>query len=680
MKFDLKSLKLNYQIVLSQHRDPVRVKKVIAYLEKAKRYFSKLYAEGNSYLTDEDYDILVVGALKVLDPDNKVLDEVGSPPSEALEKAKLPMLCGSLDNLKYDDDSVDKWVSSIMQVVNCGCDDHHQPTTVASQKLDGITMLNLYKNGKLVSSFKRGDGYIGHDITPHAMVMPSVPKRLENVPPLFTTRGEAVMPEAIFQAKYKKKDENDKEGYKTARNMVAGIFNNKEPDIEKLKDVDYVTYEVKEPDSLNKTDQLYLLKTLGFKVALYEKFYSIDRDVLASCLKRMKENSIYTLDGVVIDVDADAYRKAMGFETNSIRPKYAKAFKMYDTVYSTRVISREWVVSKNGLLKPVVIFEPLDINGVTVQRAAGKTAKRIREWGIGIGSLISVIRSGDTIPDILNVIEATDPDIPTHCPACATKLEYTDEYEVDLICPNKQCPGRVYKRIIAFFRGVCVDGFNSGIASKFVKAGYDSVDKVLAMTVEDIKAIEGFQDRSATKLYNNMQKAFQTVDLATLMHATGFFGRSLGSTKLADIIDFYGAEQTLDFAHNTLEYIERKIVAIKGFEKTTADLFQRGIYLFRAWFSSNQTLFPGAFSKKEVKEVAQVSDKLANQVVLFTGFRDTDLSNKVVENGGTIVDSFSKKVTIVVAKNFDKPSDKVKKAMAAGITTVSKNDFMETYF
>ena len=360
--YTLDELKRIHQLVTKGN---MMKQSAIIYLEGAKRHFSDLYGKGTSPLTDREYDEYVVDFLHFLDPNNKALEEVGAPPSGELIKVKLPQACGSLNNMYYNNDSVTKWIKALLSTADVGGRIVVQNYT-DTQKLDGITMYITYKQGKLSKAYKRGNGIIGTDITRHALLMPSVPKTVDT-PGFFAVRGEAVMEEELFISKYKKK-EDDKKGYRTSRNMVAGMFNKKHPIPEVMKDIDLVVYEVKYPEDLNKEDQLKTAEEKGFNIALYEKMECINDEILKEILIKLRKKSKYLMDGIVVDVDSVKYRKIIGFETNSINPKYARAFKMHtvEDEYETDVIEDVWAVSKNGLLKPRILIEPVEIKGVRV--------------------------------------------------------------------------------------------------------------------------------------------------------------------------------------------------------------------------------------------------------------------------------------------------------------------------
>lgn len=631
-------------------KDPQKVKKALKRLTMAKRYFSLQYDEGNSPLTDKQYDDLIIDTLQKLDPYCAALKEIGADPNDTLIKTKLPSPCGSLECLKPGS-ALQSWINSFYS---------RKSAYIITQKLDGITLLLEYKNGALISAYKRGNGVVGHMVLAHTKLL-SIPQIIADAPEYLLVRGEAVMEEETFRIKYKGK------GFKTSRNMVAGQFTRPQPDPEIMKDIDLVCYEIKEPHR-DKDIQLIRLKQFGFKVALNTMRLTICDEILKSILVSMRNGSDYLMDGLVIDVCSAEQREALGFETNSYNPKYARSFKiaLEENIREAKVVDIEWNVSKNGLVKPRVVLEPFEDNtGVTITHCTGKNGRLIKNLGIGPNAVIKLIRSGDVIPDILSVEKSVNPYIPTHCPSCGTLLKWTmdkDGSEVDLICLNQNCEGRAYKRVLAFFTGIEVEGFNKGTTTKMVDAGYD-IEAILRMQTEDIKALEGYAEMSATKLYTNIKEACAKVDLPTIMHATGIFGRSLGSTKLRAIVEAYGVDQLF-----LLTYSD--IIRLPGFSDITARAFTQGLTKFEIWWANNKQFF-----KLEKQEPVVESSKLAGQVILFTGFRDKSLKDQIERAGGTLAPSMTSKVSILVAKDPDKSSGKLNKAKANGIRIISLDEF-----
>lgn len=649
--------KIRTFVLKSDPKNPEKVKKAIRDLTIAKRYFSQLYDAGNSPLTDDEYDLLVIDSLKTLNPQALSLKETGADSTGSLVKEKLPMPCGSLECIKPGDGALETWIQS-------GSSSSHR-SYVITQKLDGLTTLLEYTNGVLTNAHKRGNGVVGQVVLRHVKLM-NIPQTLVDAPEYMLIRGEAVMKEATFTAKYKRPE--DVETFKTSRNMVAGQFTREDPDPQIMQDIDLVCYEIKQP-ARDKDIQLYLLKSFGFKVASNVVRPCFSENTLKTLLVDMRAESEYLMDGIVIDINSSEEREALGFETNSYDPKYARSFKvpLEENMHNATVVDIEWNVSKNGLVKPRLVLDPyLDATGVTISHCNGKNGRLIKALGIGPGAIIKVIRSGDVIPDLLMVEKAVTPAIPTTCPSCGVVLKWTmdkNNDEVDLFCSNEDCEGRACKRILAFFTGIEAEGFNKGTAQKMVDAGYD-IEGILRMPVEDIKALDGFGEMSATKLYTSIKDACAGVDLPTIMHATGMFGRSLGSTKLGIIVDAYGIEKLFDLCYG-------HILNLQGFSEITASAFKAGLPKFQGWWVNNKHFF-----KLQSKPKVEVeSTKLAGQVILFTGFRDSELEAGIKANGGAVASGVSSKFTILVAKDTSKSSGKLDKARAMGIKVMSKGEF-----
>lgn len=639
-------------------KEPTKVKKAVRDLILAKRYYSKEYEAGQSALTDAEYDILVIDSLKKLNPETSALKETGATPTGNLTKAQLPMPCGSLVCIKPGDGQLELWIQN----------HPYKPSYVITQKLDGLTILLEYVDRELVSAFKRGNGTTGQIVLRHVKLM-DVPQTLPpDAPEYMLVRGEAVMKETTFTAKYKRPDDVE-EGFRTSRNMVAGQFTREDPYAQIMQDIDLITYEIKSP-ARDKDVQLYLLKTFGFKVALNVVRPSFSENALKQLLVEMRTQSEYLMDGLVIDINDSQIREAMGFETSCHDPRYARSFKVFleENIHSAEVVDIEWNVSKNGLVKPRIVLSPyLDATGVTISHCNGKNGRLIKNLSIGPRAVIKVIRSGDVIPDLLSVEKAVAPAIPTTCPSCGARLEWTKDKDgdvVDLICLNEDCEGRAFKRVLAFFTGIEADGFNKGTALKMVEAGYD-IEDILRLTVRDIRALDGFAEMSATKLYTSISEACAGVDLPTIMHATGIFGRSLGSTKLGVIVDAYGPDKLFSLQL-------RDITALQGFSEITATAFIAGLPRFQAWWENNKQFF----KLQSKSKVTVQSSKLAGHIVLFTGFRDTDLEAKIAANGGVVATGMSSKITILVAKDPSKASGgKLDKARKMGIKIMSREEF-----
>lgn len=626
-------------------------------LEDKKEEYDKLYTQGENQVSDEEYDKLIK-ELKSLKPESELLKKVGSPVVGS-KKVKLPHTMGSLTDLKFHDGSIQRWIRN-----------HSSGTRyIITQKLDGISCQLIYIDGNLTSGFTRGDGFEGKNITTSVRKMIGVQKTLkDNIPNYISIRGECVINEETFLQKYAPM------GFKTSRNMIAGLLNKDDVSLSILQDVMFLPYEIKVPD-FGKEYQLHLLEEWRFLPIKRVIVDNITPESLRDILNQMKSESPFLMDGIVIDIDDLNTRKNLGFEGSTLNPSYAKSFKIRssDNEYFANVHHIEWNVSKNGLVKPRVMFDPpVEIQQVQVTWASGKNAKIIQELSIAPGSIVVVTRAGDTVPDILSTSVPGNVQLPTQCPSCGSSLSWDDNH-INLVCTNSECSQKRLKQVSSFFTTIKVFGVSEDRIAKLVENGFDSVDKILRITENDIKSIEGFGEKSANNILESMRKACSQVTLSKLMYASGFFGKSLGSTKLENIVKVYGIDQVLDMYNKTNFEVYDLINKIPGFSKITSADFAIGIKLFVPWYNTNKYMFIIKTSKEEPMNIK--SNKLSGQVVVFTKFRDKSLEEYVTSNGGTVGTDVNKNTTILVCKDINKSSNKIDKAKNLNIKILDVESF-----
>lgn len=619
----------------------------------------RTYELGKPLMSDKAYDKFE-DYFKNIYPNNSVFKEVGAPIPDSQDKVKLAAVLGSQNKIKPGNGTVPKWLKK-----------YPDRTVVLSNKLDGLSLLLKYENGDLVQSCTRGNGYEGQDVT-SKMAFVNVKRKIACTDTILV-RCEAVMAVATFKAKYTKKN---------PRNMVSGAFNKKEL-VKKyrdmLRDVDVIAYEIMESD-LSKIQQLRELKNQGFAVVEYliGNTSDLTEKNLEKSLINSKDISRYEMDGYVIDLNSIRLRKRLGFETNSINPKYARAFKIDDgEEVKTTVTHIEWNVSKHSYLKPKLNVAPVDIGGVTVSNVTAHNAAYIKEHNIGVGSEITIIRSGDVIPYIKSIVKATSADLPTTCPECGADVEWNDPAkEVDIKCTGDDCSGSGLKKAEFFFKALGVENFSGGRIKQFWEAGYASIDSILRMTKDDMLALDGIKKRMATKIFDGIHDAAEGCYWPDLAHASGLFGRALGSTKLEQLYNKYKGDFSAFSSLLPMEHMRvvKRIERVQGFSTKTAEMFAKGLKPFCDWLESVKDCVTVA--DYEVPSLA--GSKLTGQNIVFTGFRDKELQETVEKNGGKIGSGVSGKTTILVCKDPSKSGGKLDKARAAGVKLMSGEEF-KTY-
>ena len=358
---------------------------------------NKSYRFGDAAISDVEFDALVEQYQKLVPEDefNEFRNSLNEGTSSG-SKVKHKFIMGSLDKIKNTDAvSLDKFLK-----------EHISTKLNVSAKVDGISSVAKYVNGKFVSLASRGDGYEGTDFTDKAPYIKGLPAKIKHEDTIYI-RGELVI--------YSNEDLGTDTNY---RNVCAGIMNRKEWTKEDVSHISFVPYTVL-GDEYTKDEQFKLLEDLGFNAAWHRNIVvGTDvfeaKDLLDELTNDAKLRHLYDCDGLVL-TDANAKN-----EIDSYRPKNAKAFKINELTAVTKVIDIDWEgPSKDGFLNPVYILEPVELGGATIARASAANLDKIAELGVKYGSTVEITKANDIIPHVDRVIDSTnvvDVELPTECP------------------------------------------------------------------------------------------------------------------------------------------------------------------------------------------------------------------------------------------------------------------------
>jgi NAD-dependent DNA ligase len=604
------------------------------------REANKAYYNQEPFMTDNEYDI-VKEFMEKKYPSNQVINEIGAPIESGSRKVTLPYLMGSMDKIKPDTGVLANWMSK------------YKGPYILSCKLDGVS--GLYSTeGSGPKLYTRGDGKVGQDIS-HLIPYLRLPKTKGIV-----IRGEFIIPKTIFETKYKTKFANP-------RNMVAGIVNHKTVN-EAIKDLHFVAYEVIKPVK-KPSEQMVLLSTLDVDVVLWKLETNLTNELLSQTLVDWRKNYVYEIDGVIVTNDAI-------YERKSGNPDHAFAFKMVlsDQIAEAKVVDVIWTPSKDGYLKPRVQIEPIHLGGVRIEYATGFNGAFINDNKVGVGAIIELIRSGDVIPHIRKVnVPAEQAKMPS------VPYKWNDTH-IDVLLEDAESDETVKeKNITGFFRGIGVEGLSSGNVSRIIKAGFDTVPKIIKMTVADLLKVEGFKDKTATKLYNGIQEKIASASLVTVMSASNLFGRGFSEKKLEMIMDPESGYPGVLFSNESDVKKAAKIAQIKGMASKTAEAFVEKIPQFIQFLKEaglEQKLITGVTDKKEFDQ----SHPLFGKSIVMTGFRDDEIQQKLKNVGAKLGSSVSKNTFIVLVKNIDEDTGKAAEARKLGIPLMTPEEFKNKYF
>ena len=600
------------------------------------------YYNENPLLTDNEYDI-IKEFLEKKYPKAEILGKIGAPIS-GKNKVTLPFQMPSMDKIKPDSGALELWKMK------------YKGPYVLSCKLDGVSGLYVCDQKGKYKLYTRGDGTVGQDISHLINIL-----RLPNIPKGAAVRGEFIIPKQIFATKYAAEFAN-------ARNLVSGIINRKSAD-EKALDLKFIVYEVIEPQ-MKPSEQLRYLESVDLNVVQNMTVDEIANQSLSDLLVDWRKRYEYEIDGVIVTNDA-VYPRVSG------NPDHAFAFKMVlsDQIAEAKVVDVEWEASKNGYLKPRVRIEPIRLGGVTIEYATGFNGKFIEENKIGVGAVIIMIRSGDVIPYIKSV---TTPAEQAKMPAVPYIWNKT---HVDVLLENPDADSGVQeKNITLFFTTLEIDGLAKGNVHKLFQAGKTTVSDIIKMTEQDFQKIEGFQEKTAKKLFVGIRDKLATASLLDIMVASGKLGRGLGHRKLAPIIEAFPDILTSPLSP---EEKEAQLKSIAGIGPENAREFVKNIPDFLAFITvcglKDKVHKPTDQTTEQTNQTKKTEGPLTGKKIVMTKVRDPDIISFMTNQGAVLENTMKKDIFVVIVKSKEDKSNKTEYAEKNGIPVMTVEEFKAAY-
>ena len=615
--------------------DKISVNEMAEIIKIAADYY---YNENTPLISDKIFDI-IVDRLKEIDPKNKILKTIGSPAKG--KKVKLPHWMGSMDKIKTDGKELDKWISK------------YPGPYVISDKLDGISCLMTKDKKGRVTLYTRGDGSHGQDIS-HLIDYINIGD-VESYNAV-TVRGELIISKKNF-SKFSKV-------MSSARSMAAGIVNSKPSSLnpEYATQMEFVVYEMIEPGNMKPMEQLHQLDEWGFDVVNADIFNEIDFEKLEKIFEKRKKKSIYDIDGLIVTQDKKHVRNSFG------NPSYAFAYKGQTETADVKVLEVIWEAGKDGLLIPTVRYEKVRLSQGDLEYATGFNAKFIVDNNIGPGAIIKVVRSGDVIPYIMEVMK------PAKKVILPDEDFYWDKNGVNIILEDPENNRSVkIKRLTKFVKDIGVENMSEGIITKLVNNGIESIFHIVSLTKDDLQAMEGFQETLATKLIKNMKERLKEVDVLKLMVASNIFGRGFGRKKLKKVLDEY-PEIVNEYREEDYDNWYVDLMDLDGLDDISVTSFLEGMAKFKKFYNKFNKYVSVLPYKKTVKK-----GHFTGMTIVFTGFREKEWEKVIEEQGGKLSGSVSKNTDLVVHKDDDDSSLKFKKAKQLNIPTMNKTKFMKKF-
>lgn len=626
------------------------------------------YRTGNPTISDSEYDSLVE-QLKTIDPNNKWFNAHEPSPVSNSRKRKLPLPMKSLNKVKNIND-VKKWLASL------GLHDDSQ--LVLMPKLDGLSLLHNEKTGEGWS--RGGAENEGQDCTEHCIAA----SIMSNTKYAYTY-GEFIISRDSWGKFFEGKvSPYTQEKYKSPRNTAAGFLNRDVP-CNEIQHASFFRYglDVKSLEEFDTFEQVIKQLCCDYSQESLYKETTAQKITESSLLDLYKEwSKLYPIDGIVIYINNLQLWETIGRNQTTGNPLYAIAYKHPDftDAFETTVKNVAWRASKAGALKPVVEIEAVNTGDCIMENPTGYNAGWIADMGIAPGAKILVTRSGGVIPKILQTLEAAPQteseamwDNLAECPHCGKPTSWNESHK-ELICTNPDCDGIRFAKIVFFFKICGVEDMGEQMFDKLYQAGFNTISSILNITANDILNIEGFAEGTANVILSNMEKIKTGVDLPTLMQASDCFP-GIGTIKARKLIDNLPANEqsslyNAGFFYDT-DFIGNKIEQSK---LETDKSFWRGFNKFHKFVAENDL----AIKKPSVIEI-DTNGMCAGMAVCFSGIRNTELEQRIIEAGGTIVSGVSKKTTHLVVKDVNAASSKITKAQGLGIAIMNIDDFIAQF-
>lgn len=552
-------------------------------------------------------------------------------------------------------------------------------TGLLSWKMDGLTIVLTYENGTLQKAVTRGNGQVGEVITNNARTFTNIPLSVPYQGQMIL-RGEAV----ISYSEFRKINETlpEEEQYKNPRNLCSGSVRQLNNEITAKRNVSFFAFALVQAEGVdfhNSQEEKFLfLREQGFDVVEYQRVTSETLPAaIRSFADKIPQND-FPSDGLVLLMDDIAYGEGLGRTAKF--PRNAMAFKWADETADTTLLEIEWSASRTGLINPVAIFEPVELEGTTVSRASVHNISIVHQLELGIGDTIQVYKANMIIPQIAdNLTRSGKLTIPDTCPVCGhpAVIHHENDAEV-LFCENPECLAKKIKSLTLFVSrdAMNIDGLSEATIEKFLSKGmlHELADLYhLSDYRETIIEMDGFGERSYEKLITALENSRQTT-LAKFIYSLGISNIGLSNAKM--ICNALGNDLE-HIRHATVE----ELTAIDG----VGDVIARSFADYFASPEHNKTVddLLQEITLETVQTDSQAQD-LSGLVFVITGslehFENRSALKETIENaGGKVTGSVTQKTSYLINNDIASTSSKNKKAKELGVPIITEEQAMEQF-
>ena len=641
-----------------------RMKELVQKLNEAAKTY---YQEDREIMSNREYDALydeleqaekITGIVLADSPTVRVgYEAVDALPKETHES---PML--SLDKTKDRE-------------VLRGFIGNHK--TLLSWKMDGLTIVLTYENGELQKAVTRGNGIVGEVITNNARVFRNIPLKIAYQGRL-VLRGEAIITYSDFERINNSIEDVDAK-YKNPRNLCSGSVRQLNNQITAERNVRFYAFALVSAQDVemhnSREFQMEWLRTQGFEVVEYRVVTSENLDEVMDYFAEKIVTNDFPSDGLVALYDDIAYGESLG--STAKFPRNAFAFKWADEVRETTLREIEWSPSRTGLINPIAVFDPVELEGTTVSRASVHNVSIVKELKLGIGDTITVYKANMIIPQIAeNLTQSGNLEIPDTCPVCGQEAKIICENDVEaLYCMNPDCVAKKIKAFTLFVSrdAMNIDGLSEATLEKFIAKGFiHNFGDIFEIEKyrDEIVTMDGFGEKSFDNLISSIEKAKDTT-LAKVIYSLGISNIGLSNAKI--ICRYF--DDDLDKIRSAKE---EEISAIDGIGPVIAGSLTK----YFAKPENNQKVDHLMGYLHIVKEEKADNQIFAGKNFVITGslerFSNRGEAKNLIESlGGKVTGSVTGKTNYLINNDVNSNSSKNKKARELGIPILSEEDFLK---
>ena len=577
------------------------------------------------------------------------------------ENHESPML--SLDKTK-DVSALQTWIGN--------------HTGLLSWKLDGLTIVLTYRDGELFKAVTRGNGITGEVITNNAKVFKNIPHRIPYRGEL-VLRGEAVIKYSDFEKINASIDSVDAK-YKNPRNLCSGSVRQLNNEITSKRSVFFFAFTLvrQNPDieTNSRKEQMEWLQSQGFETVEYKIVNKENiEDTVLWFSEHIKTNDLPS-DGLVLTFDDIAYSRSLGATAKF--PRDSIAFKWADETEKTHLLEVEWSASRTGLINPVAIFEPVQLEGTTVSRASIHNVSIVESLQLGLGDELLVYKANMIIPQISeNLTRSGTLEIPSLCPVCHQPTKILKENDVKVLtCPNPECEAKHIKRLTLFVSrdAFNIEGLSEATLEKFVQKGFiQSLEDIFHLDryKDEIIGMEGMGEKSYTNLIQAIEKS-KKIPTARFIYSLGISGVGLSNAKL--ICRYFK-----DNIQAIMSASEEDMTAIEGIGPVIARNFEAFFSNEKSRKEADALLDEIQLEKEEISEDSKIFE---GKTFVITGsvhhFSNRNALKSLIESkGGKVAGSVSSKTHYLINNDAESTSSKNKKARELGIPILTEDDFLK---